>query len=120
MILNLAYNTKTSAELTAILKALADPNRLRIFDQLMSGDTCNCELVEQLGMPANLLSHHLKVLSDAGLVNGRRDRVDGRWVYYSVNRAAVAQWRSWFADFLDPTRIQERMLCGPEGQGQCE
>ena len=50
------------------------PNRLRIFAQLMRGDTCNCELVEQLAMPANLLSHHLRVLSEAGLVDARRDR----------------------------------------------
>lgn len=111
-----AVDIDTPIEVVAVLKALSDPNRLRIFAQLMRGDTCNCELVEQLAIPANLLSHHLKVLSEAGLVNGRRDRHDGRWIYYSVNRQAVADWRAWFADFLDPDRIQERGLCGPEGK----
>jgi ArsR family transcriptional regulator len=106
-------------ETAAVLKALSDPNRLRIFARLMSGDTCNCELVEQLGMPANLLSHHLKVLSEAGLVNARRDRVDGRWVYYSVDREAAVRWRQWFMDFLDPAQIRGRTLCGPEGQERC-
>jgi DNA-binding transcriptional ArsR family regulator len=117
--MKLATDTDTTAEAVAVLKALSDPNRLRIFAQLMSGDTCNCELVKQLGIPANLLSHHLKALSEAGLVNARRDRIDSRWIYYSVNREAAAHWRAWFFDFLDPTHIRQRALCGPEGQGLC-
>jgi ArsR family transcriptional regulator len=105
------------AETAAFFKVFSDANRLRIFAQLMNGDTCNGELVARLGIPANLLSHHLKVLSEAGLVLSRRDRIDGRWIYYSVNREAVAAWRAWFAAFFDPSRIRERELCGPEGQG---
>lgn len=104
-------------EIVAVLKALADPNRLRIFDLLMQGDTCNCELNETLGLTPNLLSHHLRVLREAGLVLNRRDAVDGRWIYYSVNRKAVSRWRAWFGEFFDPARIRERaVLCGPEGQ----
>ena len=106
------------AEIEAVLKALGDPNRLRIFAQLMDGDTCNCELVERLNIPANLLSHHLRILSEAGLVNARRDRMDGRWIYYSVDREGVAQWRAWLNEFLDPSRIRDRTLCGPEGRCQ--
>jgi ArsR family transcriptional regulator len=104
-------------ETAAVLKALSDPNRLRIFDLLMQGDTCNCELNEKLGLPPNLLSHHLRVLRQAGLVDSRRDAIDGRWIYYAVNKKAVAGWRAWFGEFLDPARVQERaVLCGPEGQ----
>jgi ArsR family transcriptional regulator len=104
-------------ELVSVLKAMADPNRLRIFDLLMQGDTCNCELNEKLGLPPNLLSHHLRVLREAGLLDSRRDAVDGRWIYYSVNRKAVSRWRAWFGEFFDPVRIRERaVLCGPEGQ----
>ena len=62
----------TIDEAAVVLKALADPNRLRILAALMEGDTCNCELVERLGLPANLLSHHLKVLSEAQ--HQRQDR----------------------------------------------
>jgi ArsR family transcriptional regulator len=104
------------AELGAVLKTLAEPNRLRIFAELMNGDSCNCELRDRLGLPPNLLSHHLKALSEAGLVTSRRDVVDGRWIYYSVDRAAAACWQAWFTHFLDPSRIQGRTLCGPEGQ----
>ncbi len=101
---------------TAVFKALSDPNRLRIFAELMAGDTCNCELKEKLGLAPNLLSHHLKVLESAGLVSSRRDVVDGRWIYYAANREAVAQWHDWLAAFFDPSRIQTRPLCGPEGE----
>jgi ArsR family transcriptional regulator len=104
-------------EVADILKALADPNRLRILDTLMQGDSCNCELNDRLGLPPNLLSHHLRVLRQVGLINSRRDVVDGRWIYYAVNKETVTHWRAWFNEFLDPARIQIRAtLCGPEGQ----
>jgi ArsR family transcriptional regulator len=107
---------QTLIEVSVVLKALGDPNRLRIFAELMRGDTCNNELKDNLGLPPNLLSHHLRVLSEAGLVNSRRDIVDARWIYYTVDREAAARWQVWFRDFLDPARIQERLVCGPEGQ----
>lgn len=103
-------------DVTAVLKAMADPNRLRILNVLMRGDSCNCELNEKLGLPANLLSHHLRVLRKAGLIDSRRDVIDGRWIYYSVKKEAVADWHGWFGHFLDPSRIKQRALCGPEGQ----
>jgi ArsR family transcriptional regulator len=105
-------------EVAAILKALAEPNRLRIFAELMSGDSCNCELKENLELPPNLLSHHLRVLSDAGLVTSRRDVLDGRWIYYTVDREAAVRWHAWFGQFFDPGRIRQRVVCGPEGQPQ--
>lgn len=104
------------AEVTAVLKALGEANRLQIFATLMSGDSCNCELQEVLGLAPNLLSHHLRVLEKAGLVQSRRDKVDGRWIYYSVDPVVAAHWQGWFAQFLDPQRIQTRQVCGPEGQ----
>ena len=58
-------------EAVAVLQALADANRLRILDLLMQGDSCNCELKERLDLPPNLLSHHLRVLRQAGLVRSR-------------------------------------------------
>jgi ArsR family transcriptional regulator len=106
-------------EATTVLKALADPNRLRIFNMLMEGDSCNGELNERLGLPPNLLSHHLRVLREAGLVRSRHDAVDARWIYYTVDREAVQRWHIWLSELLNPARIQERLcLCGPEGQQQ--
>ena len=105
---------------TAFFKALSDPNRLRIFAELMAGDSCNCELKDNLDLAPNLLSHHLKVLEKAGLVDSRRDVIDGRWIYYAVNRDQIGQWHEWLTNFFDPTRIRERPLCGPEGQCELE
>ena len=99
----------------AVLKALADPNRLRIFAALMGGASCNGWLTEALDLPANLLSHHLKVLREAGLVQDRRDAVDGRWIYYQVNAPALAALHAWMSEFFAPARVAlAPHLCGPE------
>ena len=82
-------DTQTLEEVAAILKALSDQNRLRILDVLMQGISCNGELNDRLGLPPNLLSHHLRVLREAGLVTSRRDVIDGRWIYYEVDKEAV-------------------------------
>lgn len=115
-----ANDEKGLVEVTTIFKALADPNRLRIFAELMAGDSCNCELKDNLGLAPNLLSHHLKTLEKTGLIDSRRDVIDGRWIYYAVNREAISQWHEWLASFFNPVHIQERPLCGPEGQCEVE
>ncbi len=105
-------NLQTFAEK---LKVLAEPKRLLILNLLMEGVQCNCELGGALQMAPNLISHHLSVLRQAGLVDMERDPVDSRWVYYSVNRAALEQLRSTFGAFFDPERIKPRRLtCGPQ------
>ena len=97
------------------LKVLAEPKRLLIFNLLMDGVQCNCELGEALDMPPNLISHHLSKLRAAGLVEVERDALDARWVYYSVNRAALEELNSAFGAFFDPERIQPRRPnCGPQ------
>lgn len=107
--------------LIAALKALAEPTRLRIFNALMEGDSCNCELTEQLGLSPSLLSHHLRVLRQAGLITARQDTVDGRWIYYAVDREMAAALHRRLDHLLDPTRIPRRAtLCGPEGEQQEE
>ncbi len=106
-------------EVATVLKALADPNRLRILNLLMQGDSCNGELNERLGLPPNLLSHHLRVLREVGLVRSRHDAIDARWIYYTVDREAAHRWQTWLSELLNPARIQIRQcLCGPEGQQQ--
>lgn len=105
--------------LASQLKVLADPRRLRVFDLLMNGVQCNCELGDNLDMPSNLISHHLGVLRKAGLVSAERDPVDSRWVYYSINREALAVLHQRFGSFFDPARIQPRSPeCGPRAASQ--
>jgi ArsR family transcriptional regulator, arsenate/arsenite/antimonite-responsive transcriptional repressor len=81
------------AEATALLyKALADPARVRIVNLLAtSGAACVCELVGPLGLAQPTVSHHLRKLTDAGLLE-REQR--GVWAYYALNRGALARLAS--------------------------
>jgi ArsR family transcriptional regulator, arsenate/arsenite/antimonite-responsive transcriptional repressor len=80
-------DTEGLATRVAVLKAAADPTRLRVLDLLADGsEHCHCELEETLEVPANRLSFHLKVLRDAGLVDTRRH---GRWVHYHARPDAL-------------------------------
>jgi ArsR family transcriptional regulator len=75
---------RAATELASAFHALADPVRLRLFSLIASqpeGETCACELVEPIGRSQPTVSHHLKVLYEAGLVD-REKR--GTWVWYSV------------------------------------
>ena len=97
------------------LKVLAEPKRLLILHLLMEGVQCNCELGDALEMAPNLISHHLSVLRQAGLVEIERDAVDARWVYYSINRVALNELNEMFGVFFDPDRIKPRRpTCGPQ------
>ncbi len=97
------------------LRALAEPKRLLIINLLMEGVQCNCELADHLRMAPNLISHHLSVLSQAGLVKVERDASDARWVYYSIDVEALNQLIASFNDFFTPQRIKPRRnSCGPQ------
>lgn len=72
---------------TAVVKALAEPLRWRIVELLAGEELCVCHLVEELDVPQPLVSHHLKVLRDAGLVTSERFRY---WTYYRLVPTAVA------------------------------
>ena len=63
------------------VKALAEPVRWRIVELLAAEELCVCHLVEELEIPQPLVSHHLKVLRDAGLVDSERFRY---WTYYRL------------------------------------
>ena len=77
----------TPVELTGGFAALADPVRLRIVGVLAEGERCVCDLHEQVPVAANLLSYHLRVLRDAGLVTASRR---GRWVDYRLDAEGFA------------------------------
>jgi ArsR family transcriptional regulator len=65
-----------------ILKALSDPNRLKIIDLLSCGEKCACEILESFKFTQPTLSHHMKVLIDCGLVKSRKD---GIWNLYKLD-----------------------------------
>ena len=73
----------------ALFRALADPARVRIVNALATSDdpVCVCELIEPLRLSQGTVSHHLKKLTDAGLLE-RAQR--GRWAYYSLSPEAAS------------------------------
>lgn len=79
-----------TAELASAFKALGDPNRLRILAVLADAKRCVCEIQEAVDIPGNLLSHHLKVLREAGLIEGERR---GRWIDYHLIGGALKRLR---------------------------
>jgi ArsR family transcriptional regulator len=72
---------------TEVLKAIAEPARWRIVERLAHEELCVCHLVDDLGMAQPLVSHHLKVLRAAGIVESERFR---QWTYYRLVPGAVA------------------------------
>lgn len=113
----LAVNPSTTQleELAGLLKVLAEPKRLHIMHLLMEGVQCNCELGDNLQMPPNLISHHLRVLRQAGLIDAERDPNDARWIYYSINLEKLNDLHLLFGAVFDPSHIKERHpACGPQ------
>ena len=73
-----------AADLARLLKALADPTRLRLVSMVAAhegGEACVCELTEPLGLTQPTISHHLKILVDTGIFT--RDK-RGVWAYYAL------------------------------------
>ncbi len=80
-----------------IFKALGDENRILILKMLGSSEKCACKLLEELNIRQPTLSHHMKILCDAGIVTGRRE---GKWTHYSISRQGVGQVRAWMMELL--------------------
>jgi ArsR family transcriptional regulator len=92
-VLTAPLSEERAAELAADLSAVADPVRLRLLSLLVSaesGEVCVCEMVEPIGRSQPTISHHLKILADAGLIAGEKR---GRWVWYRAIPEKMAYLR---------------------------
>jgi ArsR family transcriptional regulator len=78
--------TAQDEERARLLTVLAEPQRLRILRLLSRGDQCVCEIESRLAISQNLVSHHLKVLREAGLVVARKE---GQFVHYTRNEDRI-------------------------------
>jgi ArsR family transcriptional regulator, arsenate/arsenite/antimonite-responsive transcriptional repressor len=90
-------DTQRAAQL---FHALSDQIRLEVVALLLDGERCVCDLMADMDLAQSRLSWHLKTLSDAGIISGRRE---GRWNYYSLNREALSEAKE-LLDSLKPTR----------------
>lgn len=92
-VLNAPLAADDAADLARGFTALADPVRLRVLSMLAAapaGEICVCDFVGPLGKSQGTISHHLKILGEAGLVHGDRR---GKWVWYSLDRDRLSNLR---------------------------
>lgn len=118
-------------DVVKIFKALADPTRVRIMLLLGVRELCVCELMYILGMEQSRVSHHMRILRDAGLAEDLRE---GRWMVYRIPKASRGLVESLFAGpfrekvkgsseaAADPSKLDECVrrnvrgqVCGPGG-----
>ena len=85
-----------AAQMAAVAKALGDPVRIQLVDVLRkhAGKVCVCELVPLFALSQPTVSHHLKVLRQAGLVGSERQ---GLWAYYYVIPGALQELSAWLS-----------------------
>lgn len=85
---------RKAERMAVVAKALGDPVRLQLVDVLRkhAGKVCVCELVPLFDLSQPTVSHHLKVLREAGVVGSERD---GLWAYYYVIPDAIVEFSAW-------------------------
>jgi ArsR family transcriptional regulator len=95
-----------AAATAALFKALGDPARVRIVNLLAAkgGEVCACEFEPALGLSQPTVSHHLKKLTDAGLLD-REQR--GKWAYFSINPEAASR----LAGLVDLKEVSDGDRC---------
>ena len=98
----------TDKKIAQIFKALCDENRVQIMKLLRSGEKCACKLLEELNISQPTLSHHMKILCDAGIVNGRKE---GKWTHYAMCYEGVRKIRTLMEDLLSAENIPTDCAC---------
>jgi ArsR family transcriptional regulator len=99
-----ALSEEGAQSLAQTLKAIADPTRLRLLSIIAAhegGEACVCDLTEPVGLSQPTVSHHLKVLAEAGLVT--RDK-RGVWAYYAAVPGALEELGAHLRKHLEPAR----------------
>lgn len=100
MLVGAPLGAEQAAPLALRFKALGDPARLRLLSLIAaqeSGTACVCDLTAPLGLSQPTVSHHLKVLREAGLVTSKRR---GTWVHYSLVRGTLSDLAEVLSDGL--------------------
>ena len=84
-------------DVALICKALGDSNRLQIVQMLSEGEKCGCKLLEAFKITQPTLSHHMRILTECGLVNARKE---GKWSHYSVNCETLKEYKQFIEGLL--------------------
>lgn len=95
-----AKNSKETEDVEktySFLRAISDPNRLKILCLLQKGSKCVCEIVPAVGISDKLASHHLKQLKSIGLVAEKRE---GNFIRYSLDRKTIKNYKLLFNQII--------------------
>lgn len=103
-----AAATIDTSRAAALFHALSDKIRMDVVVLLLDGERCVCELMDELDLAQSRLSWHLKTLSDAGIISGRRE---GRWNYYSLNADVLGETRAMLDGLKPRRRLAVRTAC---------
>ena len=96
---------KTYEKNAKLFKAFCDPNRLLIVDRLRSGRQGAAELLEVLHIGQPTLSHHMKILIEAGIVRAWKE---GKWMHYALNEEGIAQVRLLLLEITSPAAAEDK------------
>lgn len=99
---------RTEKQMALIFKALSDENRIRILKLLHNGEMCACKLLDTLNISQPTLSHHMKILCDAGIVNGRKE---GKWMHYSICSESSAELSAMLRQLLTAAYNPDNCCC---------
>lgn len=94
-----------TVDVALICKALGDSNRLQIVQMLSEGEKCGCKLLEAFEITQPTLSHHMRILTECGLVIARKE---GKWSHYSLNCETLKEYKQFI----------EGLSC-TDGKGGC-
>lgn len=85
------------------LKALGEPIRLKLIEQISQGQNCICHLQNQFSVSQPTLSHHMKILVDAGVVESEKI---GKNVYYTINESELANMVDYLLQFSGNNKVE--------------
>jgi len=98
--LSLRLSTDEASQLAALLKAIANPVRLQMVDLIsrLGGQICVCDIESQFELSQPTISHHLKILRKAGIINCERR---GQWLFYFARQEALTTLEHFLSDLTD-------------------
>ncbi len=95
-------------QVASVFKAFCDENRIRILKLLRTGEKCACVLLDDLHITQPTLSHHMKILCDAGIVIGRKE---GKWMHYSISNDGAKLTLQYLNELMTVSCIYEDKSC---------
>jgi len=95
---------KNYKETAQFFKAMADETRLEIIDMLFDGELCACKILENFNITQPTLSYHMKILIEAGLVDGRRD---GPWMRYTLKEDIAETINNLICDLCERAKAED-------------